>query len=200
MKAIVTMGLMATLAFGSQAGELKVGTVDLQKVLADYYKAQELAKQLKEKEVSYVKELEGMRLEGRKLTRETQDLQELSSNTALSATAREEKKKNFESKRIDLREFEVRYDDFRAQREAELQNYANQGKKRILDDVISTTRRIGDAEGFNLVLNANKTESAASDVLFSRNVDDITQKILASLNAAKPQLQDSSERSGKKDK
>jgi Skp family chaperone for outer membrane proteins len=196
MKAIVAIGLMAALAFGSSAGELKVGTLDLQKVLTDYYKAQDLAKQLKEKEVSYVKELEGMRLEGRKLTRETQDLQELSSNTALSVTAREEKKRTFESKRIDLREFEVRYDDFRAQREAELQNYAAQGKKKILDDVISAARRIGEAEGFNLVLNANKTEPAASDVLFSKNVDDITQKLVASLNAARPQSQDSPGPSG----
>src|SRR5205823_919741 len=98
----------------------------------------------------------------------------------------EEKKKSFEQKRIDLRDFQVRYDDFRIQKEAELQNYSLHAKKRLLEEVLSVTKYIGEKEGFNLVLNANKTEPAASDVLFSKNVDDITDKVIASLNAAKP--------------
>jgi len=186
MKAILSVGLILAFAWVSAAADVRIGTVDLQKVMADYYKWQQATNYLKEKEVSYFKELEGMRLEGRKLTKEAQELRELAENNALSSTQRDEKKRHFESKLTDLREFEMRYDDVRAQREAELQNYSVQTRKKILDEVVSATRRISEQEGFNLVLNANKANPAASEVLFSKNVADITDKVVTSLNATKP--------------
>ena len=51
--------------------------------------------------------------------------------------------------------------------------------------MLSVTKYIGEKEGLNLVLNANKTDPAAGEVLFSKNLDDITEKVLASLNATK---------------
>ena len=97
-----------------------------------------------------------------------------------------EKKKSFETKLTDLRAFEVRYDDFKAQAQAELQNTLSIAQKRIAEDVVSATRRVGETEGFNLVLNLNKANPAASDVLFAKNIDDITERVLASLNSTKP--------------
>jgi Skp family chaperone for outer membrane proteins len=186
MKAILSIALILGFVSFSTAAEVRIGTVDLQKVMGDYYKWQQATNYLKEKEVSYYKELEGMRLEGRKLTREAQELRELAENNALSSTQRDEKKRHFELKLTDLREFEMRYDDVKAQREAELQNYSVQTRKKILDEVISATRRISEQEGFNLVLNANKANPAAGEVLFSKNVADLTDKVVSSLNATKP--------------
>ena len=187
MKAILPLGLLGIFTWSCVGSELKIATVDLQRVLADYYKAQEAAKQLKEKQNSFLKELDGMRLEGRKLMQETESLRELAADNALSATVREEKKKGFEMNLTNLRAFEVRYDDFRAQREAELQLQLTRTNQRILEDVMSVTRFIGEKEGFNLILNANKANPAASDLLFSRKVDDLTEKIVASLNASQPE-------------
>jgi len=134
----------------------------------------------------FLKELDGMRLEGRRLIQEAEALRELAANDALSTTAREEKKKGFETKLTDLRAFEVRYDDLKAQREAELQLQATQSNKRILDEVMSATRFVGEKESFNLILNASKANPVASDVVFSKNITDLTEKIVASLNATKP--------------
>lgn len=39
---------------------------------------------------------------------------------------------------------------------------------------------------FNRVLNFSKENPAVSDVVFARNVEDITDKVLALLNATKP--------------
>src|SRR5262245_748859 len=186
MKAFLPLGLIGVFTWSCVAGELKIATIDLQRVLTEYYKAQEVAKQLKEKQTSFLKELDGMRLEGRKLIQEAEALRELAANDALSATAREEKIKGLQTKLTDLRAFEVRYDDFRAQREAQLQLQLNQSNKRILEEVMSATRFVGEKEGFNLILNANKANPVASDVLFSKNVADLTERIVASLNATKP--------------
>jgi outer membrane protein len=183
---MISMMLVMLLAAISEAGELKVATVDLQRLMAEYYKAQATFKALKEKEGSLAKEFEKLRLEGRHLAKDAEELQGFADNQTLSSTVRQEKKKALETKLLDLRSFEIRYDDLRAQAQAELQNSYSTAQKQIVDDVVSATRRVGEKDGFNLVLNANKTNPAASDVLFSRNVDDITDKVLASLNATKP--------------
>jgi len=185
MKALLSMALIGALAWSSMGAEIKIGTLDLQKAVSEYYKWQEATKQMKAKEAAYLKDLETLRLEGSKLLKEAQELEEMAANSALNATQREEKKKSFEEKRIDLRQFQVRYDDFRAQRENELQSYSVRTKKQIMDEVLSVTKYIGEKEGFNLVLNANKTEPATGEVLFSKNVPDITGKVLESLNATK---------------
>ena len=185
MKAILSIGLLVAFSCFSRGAELKVATVDMQRLMAEYYKSQEVLKQLKEKESSFVKELEGLRLEGRKLVKEAENLKEESALNVLSAAEREIKKKSFEAKLLDLSTFQVRYDDLRAQREAELQGQLARSNKAIQDEVLSVTRYIGQREGFNLILNENKANPLASEVVFSRNVDDITDKALASLNATK---------------
>jgi len=185
MKSIVWIALLAAFTGFSSGADLKVATVDLQRLMGEYYKAQQAIKELKEKEASFLKEMEGLRLEGRKLAKEVENLKEESASNVLSAAEREEKKRTFQTKALDLSTFQVRYDDVRAQREAELQAQLTFSNKRIQEEVVSVTRQIGEREGFNLILNANKSNPAASEVVFARNVDDLTEKVLASLNSTK---------------
>ena len=107
-------------------------------------------------------------------------------DNALSSNARDEKKKLFEQKQVDLGEIRMRFDDLQLKRQTDLQKYSVQTRKQIADDVLTVTRKIGETEGFNLILNANKAEPISADVLFSKNVDDITEKVLSRLNAGKP--------------
>ena len=76
----------------------------------------------------------------------------------------------------------MRYDNFRAQREAELQSLAAQKNRRVIEEVVAATRSIGDASGVNLILNASRANPLASAVIYSKGVEDITDKVLASLN------------------
>ena len=169
-------------AISSFAGELKIVTVDVQRLLAEYDQAKKAAKQLREKEVSFQKEIQGLRLEGRRLLTETDELKKSAEDNALSAAAREDKRKALEAKLADLRSFEVKYDDVRAQREAELRTLLAQTNKRIVDDVLNATRAVGEKEGANLVLNASRANPLTSDVLHTKDVPDVTEKVLGSLN------------------
>jgi len=186
MKTLFILVLTAILAAVGSSAELRIGTIDLQRALADYYKTEEAARQFRLRDVSYSKELEPLRLEGTKLERETRELGLLAQDNALSSAAREERKKLFEQKQIDLSELRVRYDDLQARRQAELQKFSLQTRKQIVDEVLKVTRRIGESDGFNLILNASKTEPVTSEVLFTKNVDDITDRVLAALNAGRP--------------
>lgn len=157
----------------------------MQRLVKEYYRAEEVAKQLEARHDAIFKELTELRLDGNRLLKEAHDLQELSLDAVLSPAGREDKKRSLELKLADLRAFELRYDETKAQREAEFQNQVLQANKRVSDEILGVTRAIGEREGFNLVLNASKANPNLSEVVFAKNVDDVTDKVLASLNATK---------------
>jgi outer membrane protein len=186
MRVILSVILGTVISFAAYSAELKIGTIDLQRAMTDYYKWDEVTQQIKQRDTSYVKELEPLRLEGTRLEREARELALSIQDNALSSSVRDEKKKLFEQKQVDLGEIRMRFDDLQLKRQTDLQKYSVQTRKQIADDVLTVTRKIGETEGFNLILNANKAEPISADVLFSKNVDDITEKVLARLNAGKP--------------
>ena len=186
MKKLLALLIIASFVLTGFSAELRICTIDLQRVMTDYYKTEEATKQLKLRDVSYVKELEPLRLEGTKLEREARELALSVQDNALSGSARDEKKKLFEQKQIDLSELRVRYDDLQGRRQSELQKLSMQTRKQIADDIVRATRRIGESEGFNLVLNANQAEPVAGEVLFTKGIADITDRVLAALNAERP--------------
>jgi Skp family chaperone for outer membrane proteins len=189
-KLLAAPSLLVALASVSAAGELKVATVDLDRLAKEYYRAQEVAKDLEARHNALFKELADMHLDYDRLLNETRDLEERSSDPALSAEARQEKKKRFELKLSDLRAFQLRLEEARAERQTELDRQASRAQDRILEEIMTATRGICDKQGFNLVLNANKLKPWAASVLFAKSVDDLTDKVLATLNATKPILKE----------
>jgi Skp family chaperone for outer membrane proteins len=200
MKRIITLCFVIGFACSAHTAEIKIATIDMQRLVKEYYRAEEVARQFEERHKALFKELAQLRLDGDRLVKETQDLQERSLDSALSEAGRAKIKRDFESKLAELRTFGLRYDETKTEKEAEFQNQAVAANKRILEDILTTTRGIGEKEGFNLVLNASKLSPATSDVVFAKNVDDITEKVLASLNAAKPLPGKSSEPSEVKER
>ena len=186
MKALSLLGAFLFWAAYLPAEELKIGLIDLQKVISGYYKSQDATAQLKQKQTSFGAELEAMRLEGQKLVSQAEDLRKLSLDLALSAVVREEHQKKLELKLMDVHALEIQLNGVRSQRETELQELFARVNKSILDDVLAATSRLGQSEHFHLILNQSKTNPGMSEVLFSRELEDLTPKVLAALNANKP--------------
>lgn len=84
---------------------------------------------------------------------------------------------------MDVRALEARLLEVKSKRESELQTQFAQANKSILEEVMNVTRSIGEQDGFNLILNRNQANPTASEVLFARNVEDVTAKVVAQLNA-----------------
>ncbi|HUR45110.1 MAG TPA: OmpH family outer membrane protein [Candidatus Saccharimonadales bacterium] len=187
MKGIFSLCLLGFMACSLCANDIQIATVDLARLLNDYDKAKEAFGGLKLKEISFRKELEGMRLQGQRLAKEVETLRETSVNTALSSAEREQRRKQWESMMQEFQSFTMRYDETRVEKETELRVSLEKTNKQILDEVVSATRAVGDREGFNLVLNANRGNPSASEVLFSKGVPDLTEKVLKNLNSAKAQ-------------
>lgn len=166
----------------SNAAGLKLATVDLQEVLRNYDKAKATLKAIQLQEVSFTQELDGMKLEGQKMMREADSLRESFNDPALSAAERDGRRKLWQEKLQDLSAFGVRLDGFRRQKETELRVSFERSNKKVVDEIVTVTRRIGEKEGFNLILTADKDNPAAGQVIFSRDVPDLTVKVLATLN------------------
>jgi Skp family chaperone for outer membrane proteins len=186
MKTFIGILCVLALAGASRAVELKIATVDMDRLVKEYYRAEQVAKDLQASHAALFTELAGMRVEYDRLVTETHDLEERSSDPALNTAAREERRKQFELKLSDLRAFKVHVEEVTQQREAEWQSQRARAEERILDEILVATRGIGDKEGFNLVLHANKSKPLSGGVLFVKNVDDLTDKVLARLNATRP--------------
>jgi Skp family chaperone for outer membrane proteins len=182
MKTILAACLCTLFTLVSIAGELKVATVDLQEVLHNYTKAKEVLKSVQIQEVSLAKELDGLKLEGQKLWREAEQLQASINDLSLSAAERDSRRKLWEEKLQNLRTFSVQYDQVRLEKETELRVTLERSNRKVLEEIVTVTRRIGEKEGFNLVLNTNKENPAAGEVVFSKGVTDLTGQVLASLN------------------
>ena len=78
MKTLGTLWFMVAVVWSSQAAELKVATVDLQRLVKEYYRAEDVAKQLEARHDALFKELAELRLDGNRLLKEAHDLQERS--------------------------------------------------------------------------------------------------------------------------
>jgi Skp family chaperone for outer membrane proteins len=185
------LGLFCFLAMTTASGtvtaaEVKIATVDLQRLTKEYYRAQEVARQLQARQTALAKELDTLRVDGQKLLKETQELQERTSDLGLSAAGRETIRKSFETKIGELRAFEIKYENARAQRQAELQTQVMQANKRVFDDILASIKRVGDREGLNLVLDASKIAPGPGLVLYTRNLEDLTDRVLLSLNSTRP--------------
>ncbi|MBI3415715.1 MAG: OmpH family outer membrane protein [Verrucomicrobia bacterium] len=190
MKSKLLALCLSLACFAAPATDLKIGTLDVQRVIADYHKAQTVTRQLKEQEVSFVKELDGLRFEGNRLLAEAEGVRKLSLDVALSETVREGKEKEFEMKLMDVRALEARLLETKSKRESDLQARFAQATKIIHEDIDAVTRSLGEKEGFNLILNRNQANPVAGEVLFAKNIEDVTAKVLALLNASASPLSD----------
>lgn len=157
----------------------------MQRLWKEYYRAEEVAKDLEARHAAIFEELSELRLDGNRLLKEAHELQELSLDSALSPAAREDKKRSFDLKLADFRAFELRFDETKTQRETEFQSQLVRANRRVSEEIFSITRALSEREGFNLVLNASKT-NPNTEVVFTKNVADLTDRVLASLNATKP--------------
>jgi Skp family chaperone for outer membrane proteins len=168
------------------AGDLKLGVLDLEKAVKDYWRTKEVETQMLDSQVSFEKEFQSLRLEGEARVKEIEQLQESTKDQALSVSTREQKQRDVESKVVDLRAFELRLDAFRRDGQSQLREKSSRLTRSLLQDIVQVAYDLGDKEGFDLILNVNRSNPAASDVLYARKLENLTSKVVAELDARRP--------------
>ena len=169
------------------AAQTKIATIDLRKVFDDYYKTKAADANLKDRAGDLDKERKGLMEQYQKSTEDYKKSLEEANNQAVSADEREKRKKAAEGKLLEIKELEQNITQFDRQARTTLEEQQRRMRDNILGEIRTAINAIAKARGSSLVVDAaaesvNKTPV----VLYNTGENDLTEAVLAQLNAAAP--------------
>jgi Skp family chaperone for outer membrane proteins len=180
--------LAATTPFArAAAGDVKIATVDLQKVFDKYYKTVRSNQALQLEASDMEKERKSMVDSGKKQEGEWQKLIEKSEDQAISADERARSKKAAEEKFRDVKSAEESIQEYDRAAGTKLR----EKRRQRTDDILKEIRGVLDAQakaaGYTLVLDTSgESANMAPVVLYSNGANDMTDALIKELNAGAP--------------
>ena len=161
---VFIIGLITT-AYGAS---IKIGYVDVQRVLTESKRGQEAKKKIEAKGAELHQQFQRMQREIQSLKDELER-----KGTLLSEEARKEKEREYQRKVMELDRF------VRDSRE-ELRQMEREMTAKILKDVERVIEELGRKEGYTLIL-----EKQRSFILYAPKELDLTEKVIKALDAEK---------------
>ena len=179
MKKIGLGCLLCSLLNVSAFAETKIATMSLAKAFDGYWKTKQADAALKDRQAELKKSETEMSDSWNKAKEEYQKLSAAASDQAVSADERDKRKKDAEGKLKDMKDIEANAAQFQRQAGAILQEEKSRKTKNLLDEIKLAVAGKAKAGGYTLVLDSDS-------VLFTSGESDITDTVLAQLNAGAP--------------
>jgi len=181
--ALLLISLMSSPAWAQN----RIATVDLRKIFDNYWKTKQADAALKDRGADLEKDYKIMLDDLKKAKDEYQTLLTDANNQTLSVEEREKRKKAAEDKFKQIKESEDTIAQYNRQARANIDEQKKRMRDRIVEEIRTTVNGKAKAAGYALVLdttaeNANNTPT----VLYSNNENDMTDAVLAQLNAGAP--------------
>ncbi len=175
--------LAAFLLGGKLEAEIKVGTIDVNRVFKEYGKSKEAEAKINEAKNAAQKEY-GERADAyRKALEEINRIDGQREAPALSATAKSGKAKERDEKIAEMKNMERGITGFRLTREQELKEQVQRLRAEILGNIVKVVMAEVKLRNFDLVFDTSGASlNRFSPILFSRVSDDFTPAVIADLN------------------
>jgi len=175
----------AFVAAACGAAELKIATVDLDKVFTAHPKTQAAEAALKKAEAGVQDEMDKIVAEGRALEAEVAKLREAAKSPVLTEEARLKKRDEAEDKLTELQEFQLRARRTQETKMKQMREQLLKVRQAIVDELTQEVADFAQAEGYDLVLDrSGMTMNAVPMVAYSRPELDVTEKLIARLKDA----------------
>ncbi len=165
MVALTVMLSLPVIALGQTAQPVKIGYIDLQRVMLESAKGKEARKGLTDEADKLKKTLTQKQDEIQKL----KDALEKQAAT-ITPEARAEKERQYQTK---LKDYQRLAGDY----ETELRQKDVETSQRILKELEEVVRKMGDTEKYTLIL-----ERTQAGILFGSPANDITEKVISLYN------------------
>lgn len=179
--------LLGLICLPASAQQTKIATIDLRKVFDNYHKTKTATEALKQRGNDLDKENSALTAEFRKAQEEYKKMLEDANNMAVSADEREKRKKAAESKLRDLQDIEQKIQQFRATATTTMEEQERRMRENIVGEIRAVVSAKAKGAGYTLVLDiAGESRSLIPVVIYSNGENDITDAILAQLNATAP--------------
>ena len=180
--AVLVLGACETVAHA----QFKVATVDLSRVFTNYWKFKEADAGLQELKADLAKGFEDLKKTHQKSSEEYSTLLAEANNQVLSAEERDKKKKAAEEKLRELGELRRSIEQYDKQAMTRWGEQRNRVRENLLTEIYAVVRSKGKGGSYTVILDsAGKTSDQTPIVLFS-SAEDITESVLAQLNAGAP--------------
>lgn len=182
----LVLALFGASAATVQAQALKIGSVDMKKVFESYHKTKDAEAKINEARNNAKKELEDRLDIQKKAMEEVQKMNAEIENPALSKEAKETKTKARDEKIAELRTMDRENSEFRANREKQLQEQSVRMRAGIVEEINKIVEAKVKAENYDLVFDkSGPSLNGVPVVLFSRDVYEFTNEVVAALNKSK---------------
>jgi len=167
------------------AADQKIGTVDLHKVFATYYKTVRSNEDMRAKGADMEKEQKELENAELKLEDEWQKLIDKAEDQALSADERAKSKKAAESKLVEIKASKQNLQQFNVAANSKMREWERERRDNIVKDIKEVLKVQAKAAGYTLVLDVSgETSDMEPVVLYSTGVNDMTEGLIKELNAA----------------
>lgn len=195
LKSIVSATVLASTAIAlpasAQAGDMKIGTVDMNAIFTQFNRTKDAEAKINDARTAAKKELDD-RLETLKksmdeINKANTDLE----RPELSKDAKDKATKARDEKVAEARNLDREIAEFRGTRERQLQEQFMRMRKDILDDIMKVVNEKVKAGNYDLVL--DKTGISISQVpivIFSRQDLDFSKDVIETLNKNTPKAAD----------
>lgn len=183
LRALVLAFAAASLLIARQAhAQLRVGTVDINRVFQSYGKTAEAEKKIAAAKEAATREFNDRADAYKKAIEEVNRLNEQIDDPASSAEAKAAKKVTREEKVAPIRKMEREITEFRQTREQQIQEQIRRSKEELVREITNVVLQIVKAKKMDLVFDRSGASfNGFSPVLFARESDDFTEEVIAAL-------------------
>jgi len=163
--------------------QMKIGTVDMDRVLKEYHKTKEAEAKLNEATNAAKKEYEERAEDYKKALDEINKLHAQLDTPVLSADAKAAKAKERDEKIASIKNMEREINDFRQTREQQLQQQMLRLREGIVKEITDVVLERGKSKNLDLVFDKSGASlNRFSPILFSPDSMDFTAEVIAELN------------------
>ena len=194
---LLLLALLGSTALAQTQG--RMATVDLRRVFDNYWKKIEAEKRLKEQVADIQKELRNMMDELKKAKDEYDSLVASANDPAISADEKDKRKKAAEDKLRQLKEMDTQAKQYNDQGQTRIAEQTDRMRNNIVKEITAVVTAKAKAAGYAMVFDsAAESKNLTPVLLYSNNENDMTDSVLAQLNAGRPEPGRDEKTEGKK--
>jgi outer membrane protein len=182
---VLTVGISLS---STAHAEMKIGTIDMQKVFSAYYKTHEAEDKLKEAQKAYKDELD-QRMEAYKKNLDgINKLNEEINKPEQSSASKDQKAQERDSKISETKGLEKEISDFRATREKQIQDQLKRMRDEIVDEIMKVVNDQVKAQSYDVVFDRSgfSANNIVPVLLYSKEGYDFSESVITKLNANRP--------------
>lgn len=187
MRMILPLLLLMTFLSGSALAQTKIATVDLKKLFDGYWKTKQAQSVINDRRTQLSKDDKSMQDDLAKATKQYKDLLDQSNDPAISDDERTRRKQAVADKQKDLESSKAAIQQFERTAQSQLAEQFQRMRDGILTDIKAAVASKGRLAGYDLIMDsAAETANGTSVIVFNSGTSDLTDAILAQINAGAP--------------